>query len=71
MHIDVLMLCRKFELIPIKIGFFMNFLSCSKIVLKSLYYIVQGTWPNFAKIEKKKFSIFIILSNTYTCTYAI
>ena len=25
MHIHVLMLCRKFESIPIKIGFFMNF----------------------------------------------
>ena len=25
------MLCRKFELIPIKIEFFMNFKSCSKI----------------------------------------
>ena len=25
MHIHVLMLCRKFELIPIKFGFFMNF----------------------------------------------
>ena len=32
------MLCRKFELIPIKIGFFMNFYSCSKVCPKSLYY---------------------------------
>ena len=32
------MLCRKFELIPIKFGFFKNFLSCSKIRSKSLYY---------------------------------
>ena len=32
------MLCRKFELIPIKIGFFTNFLNCSKIGPKSLYY---------------------------------
>ena len=32
------MLCTKFELIPIKIGFFMNFQSCSKIGQKSLYY---------------------------------
>ena len=32
------MLCRKFELIPIKIEFFMIFLSCSKIGPKSLYY---------------------------------
>ena len=37
-HVHVLMLCRKFELIPIKIGFFTNFKSCSKIGPKSLYY---------------------------------
>ena len=37
-HIHVLMLCRKFELIPIKIGFFTIFLICSKIGPKSLYY---------------------------------
>ena len=30
MHIHVLMLCRNFEQIPIKIGFYMNFRSCSK-----------------------------------------
>ena len=32
------MLCRNFELIPIKIGLFMNFLICPKIGPKSLYY---------------------------------
>ena len=32
------MLCRKFEPIPIKTGFFMNFYICSKIGPKSLYY---------------------------------
>ena len=53
-HIHVLMLCRKFELIPIKIGFFANFQSCSKIRPKSLYYIVQGHWPNFVKNEKER-----------------
>ena len=36
-HIHVLMLRRKFELIPIKIGFFMNFKSYSKIGSKTLY----------------------------------
>ena len=30
MHIHVLMLCRNFEQIPIKIGFYMIFQSCSK-----------------------------------------
>ena len=48
-HIHVLMLCRKFELILIKIGFFMNFLSCSKIGPKSLYY---STWSR-AKFHQK------------------
>ena len=38
MHIHVFMLCRKFELILIKIGFFTNFQRCSKIGPKSLYY---------------------------------
>ena len=37
-HIHVLMLCRKFELILIKVGFFTNFLSCSKIGQKTMYY---------------------------------
>ena len=32
------MLCRKFEPIPIKIGFLVNFYSYSKIGNKSLYY---------------------------------
>ena len=38
MHIHVFMLCRKFVLIPIKIGFFTNFLICSKIWSNTLYY---------------------------------
>ena len=50
MHIHVLMLCGKFELIPIKIGFSMNFLSCSKIGSKSLYY--NSTWSR-AKFHQK------------------
>ena len=32
------MLCRKFELISIKIGFFKKFLICSETWSKSLYY---------------------------------
>ena len=43
------MLHRKFELIPIKFGFFTNFLSCSKIWQKSLYY---STW-SLAKFHQK------------------
>ena len=33
------MLCRKFEWIPIKIGFSTNFQSCSKIGPKTLYRV--------------------------------
>ena len=47
-HIDVLMLCRKFELIPIKIEFKKIF----KVTPKSGQRpctIVQGHWPNFIK----------------------
>ena len=40
------MLYRKFELFPIKIGFFMNFYICSKIGPKSLYYST-GTLAKF------------------------
>ena len=46
------MLCRKFELIPIKIEFFTNFLKLLKNQAKvPVLYIVQGHWPNFAKNE--------------------
>ena len=56
-HIHVLMLCIKFELIPIKLGFFTNFLSCSKIRSKSLYSST-GTLAKFhekLKVEKSPF----------------
>ena len=49
MHLHVLKLCRNFELIPIKIGFFTNFKCCSNVRAKTLYYIVQGHQPNFIK----------------------
>ena len=45
-RIHVLMLCSKFELIPIKFGFFTNFKSYSKIGQKSLYYST-GTLAKF------------------------
>ena len=48
-HIHVLMLFLKFELIPIKIGFFTNFSSCSKIGSKSLYY----STASLAKFHEK------------------
>ena len=69
-HIHVLMLFMKLELILIKFGFFTNFLSCSKIRSKSLYYST-GTGQISSKIESREFSIFIIFSDTYTCTYVV
>ena len=45
------MLCRKFELIPIKIGFLRIFKVTPKSG-KSPCTIVQGRGPNFAKNEK-------------------
>ena len=61
------MLRRKFELIPIKIGFF-------KVATKSGQRpcaIVQGHWPNFIKMTRREISISLIFSDTYTCTYVV
>ena len=47
------MLCRKFELIPIKIRFLKNF----EVVQKSGQTpctVVQGCWPNFIKNGKMR-----------------
>ena len=62
--LDILMLCRKFELIPIKIEFF-------KVALKfgqRPCIIVQGI---SSKMARREFSIFIIFSDTYTCSYVV
>ena len=49
------MLCRNFELILIKCGFFTNFKSCSKIRSKALYYSTRSLAKFLAtlKIYKK------------------
>ena len=47
------MLCRKFELILMKIGFFMNFKVTEKSG-QSPCTIVHGLGPNFIKIEKER-----------------
>ena len=47
------MLSRKFELIPIKIGFLKKFKVAPKSG-QSPCTIVQGFWPNFMKIEKER-----------------
>ena len=62
------MLCRKFELILIKIGFFYEFLNLLQNWVKVPCTIVQGRWPNFTRRE---FSIFITFSDTDTCTYVM
>ena len=46
------MLCRKFELIPIKIGFFLQIFKVAPKSGKSPCTIVQGLWLNFIKNEK-------------------
>ena len=45
------MLCRKFELIPIKIGFFLQIFKVAQKSDQSPCTIVQGFWPNFTKNE--------------------
>ena len=47
------MLCRKFELIPIKIGFLRIFKVAPKLG-QSPCTIVQGHWPNFTENEKER-----------------
>ena len=55
MHIHVLMLLRKFEVIPIKNEFFYEFLKLLKNQAKvPVLYIVQGFWLNFIKNEKER-----------------
>ena len=54
------MLCRKFELIPMKIGFFYELLK----LLKN-----RAKVPVSPKMARREFSIFIIFSDTHTCTY--
>ena len=61
------MLCRKFELIPIKIGFFMNFYYCSKF--DSNKYSDFGQISS--KMARREFSILKIFSHTHTCTYVV
>ena len=58
MHIHELTLCRKFELIPIIIGFSTIFLSCSKIGLKSLYYST-GSLAKFHQKCQGENSVFL------------
>ena len=66
MHIHVLMLCRKFELIPIKIGFLRIFKVTQKSG-QSPCTIVQGRCQISQKMKSREFFIFIFFPDTYTC----
>ena len=61
------MLYRNFELIPIKIGFFMNFKVAQKLGQRP-WAIVQAI---LSKMARREFSIFIIFSDAYTCSYVV
>ena len=63
------MLCKNFELIPIKIGFFYKFLKLvqNQAKVPVLQYRVFGQISS--KMARRKFSILITFSDTYTCTY--
>ena len=61
-HIDVLMLCRKFELIPTKIFQVMTIFKNWPIFGKKAWTIVHGF---FQKMAPKSPPIFITFSDTY------
>ena len=61
----VVMLCKKFEQILIKIGFFINLKVASKFGQRPCT-IVQSISP---KMTRREFFIFIIFSDAYTCSY--
>ena len=64
---QLLMLFQKFELILIKIDFFMNFNAAPKFG-KIPCTIVQGILP---KVGMRKYSIFITFSDTYACSHVV
>ena len=68
-HIDVLMLCRKFELIPTNTFRVMAILKNRPIFEKYHgLYIVHGF---FRKMAQKSLQIFITFSYTYCFPYAM
>ena len=67
-HIDALMLCRKFELIPTSIFRFMAIFKNGQFLKNTLYY---SPWFFFQKMAPKSPPIFITFSDTYWCPYAM
>ena len=61
------MLGRKFELIPIKNGFFTNFKSSPKSGQRPCTIVHQIS----PKMTRREFFVFIIFSDTYTCPYVV
>ena len=68
MHIDVLMLCRKFKLIPTEIFRVIVILKIGQILKNTLYYSPHAF---FQKLAPKLPPIFITLFDAYYCSYAI
>ena len=66
-HIDVHMLCRKFELIPTEIFRVMAILNSNKFSEKSQDYS-PWFWPNFIKTEIEGILCFITFPDTCTCS---
>ena len=61
------MLCRKFELIPIKIRFLKKLKVAPKVGQRP-WAIVQGI---SSKMARREFPIFIIFSDAYTCSHVM
>ena len=60
------MLCRNFELIPIKIEFFMNF----KVAPKSGHRPCTIVQDILSKMARREFH-FITFFDAYTCSYVV
>ena len=58
------MLCRKFEMVLIKIGFFMNFKSCSKIEHKIVCTLVPADESISMSLSRLSYSP---ISRTFCC----
>ena len=68
------------HLILIKIGFFYEFEVAKEFGQRpctiystpcTMCTVVQGLQPNFIKMARREFSVFILFSDTYTCTYVV
>ena len=65
------MLFFNFELIPIKIGFFLQIFKVAQKSGQSPCTIVHGLGQISSKMARRKFCIFIIFPDTYTCPYVV